>query len=308
MTQPKTGQSSTRLLQAGAMAIVAAALFAAMSMSVKALEQLDAAELPVLEVTFFRYVFGLLTASPLMIAQGRSVFHTRAVGAHATRVFAGIGGVASMFAALTTLPLGFVTAISFSNPFFALIFATLFLGERAGPWRWLAVVLGFSGVIVMAGAPLSALEPMVALAVLAAVFFGVEVVMIRRLALTEDFATVLLYNNLGAIVLLALPVLAFWQTPTPEQLFFLAMTGVVGVLGQMLFLTAMRIGEASFVAPFLYLTLVFAMIYGFFLFDEVPTSTTLLGSAIITSAGLFMLYREHLAKARQDQTTKEIEQ
>ena len=95
MTQPKTGQSSGRLLEAGAMAIVAAALFAAMSMSVKALEQLDAAELPVLEVTFFRYVFGLLTASPLMIAQGPSVFHTRAVGAHATRVLAGIGGVRS---------------------------------------------------------------------------------------------------------------------------------------------------------------------------------------------------------------------
>lgn len=300
MTSQERERRSATLLSAGLMAIAAAALFAAMNMAVRALGQLESPALPAFEVAFFRFLFGLLTASPLIVATGWGVVRTQAPGAHALRVLAGGGGVGAMFAALAQLPLGFVTAISFSNPFFAVIFAALFLGERVGPWRWSAVGFGFCGVLVMTGVasglPISALEPAVGLAVMAAVFFGVEVVMIRRLALTENFATVLLYNNLGAMLLLAAPAALVWKTPSPEQWPFLALSGLFGVVGQMLFLTAMRIAEASFVSPFLYLSLVFAMAYGFAFFSEVPTQTTVAGAAMITAAGLFILYREQLAR------------
>ena len=130
---------------------------------------------------------------------------------------------------------------------------------------------------------------------LAAVLFGVEVGMIRKLAATEHFATILLINNGAALLLLAIPAGLFWQTPSADQWLFLAGAGVSVVLGQMMFLTAMRTSEASFVAPFGYLTLVYAMLFGFVIFGEIPSISTLIGAVIITAAELFMLYREWIS-------------
>lgn len=287
------------VIRAALLAIAATVLFASMNVSVRALAQLDDQPLHAFQIAFFRFFFGLLTAGPLIIYAGRSVFRTRVPGRHALRVVAGVGGVASMFAALSVLPVALVTAISFSNPFFALIFAVLFLGERVGIWRWSAVSVGFIGVFMMTGASTGAIEPAAALAVLAAVLFGVEVTMIRKLATTEKVATVLLYNNLGALVLLSIPMILVWQVPSVDQWMLLGAAGSSAVLGQLLFLLAMRLGEASFIAPFLYLTLVFAMIFGFVGFAEVPSVTTIWGSIIITAAGVFMIYREQRTRREQ---------
>lgn len=289
---------ASKVVAAALLATSAACLFASMNTAVRALAQLDDPSLSALQIAFFRFFFGLITASPFILAAGRQAWATTAPWAHALRVCVGIGGVVTMFAALELIQVGLATAISFSNPFFALIFAVVFLGERVGIWRWSAVTIGFIGVVMMTGAPAGAIEPAVGLAIIAAIFFGGEVVMIRKLATTEKFSTILLYNNLGALLLLSIPLFLVWRQPSDTQWLLLAAAGASAVLGQMLFLSAMRIGEASFVAPFLYLTLVFAMVFGFVIFDETPTETTLIGSVIITAAGLFMLYREQVSRRK----------
>ena len=95
-------------LKAGLLAIAAAGLFAGMNLSVRALGQMPGPALPAIEITFFRFLFGLLTASFLLVIHGRKVLTTRIPGAHLVRVLAGAGGVTMMFAALASLPVGYV--------------------------------------------------------------------------------------------------------------------------------------------------------------------------------------------------------
>ena len=290
--------SDGNMLRSGLFAASAAAFFAAMNLCVKASSASGGPDLPALEVTFFRYLFGLLTASPMLFIFGRSILRTSQAGAHMIRILAGASGVMLMFAALANLPVGLVTSIGFSSPFFTLIFAGLVLGERVGRWRWLAVLVGFFGVMIMTGAPTGAIEPAIGLAVMAAVFLGIEVGVIRLLVQRDHFATILLINNGAALILLSVPAWFVWVTPDPGQVILLAGVGISVVLGQILFLAAMKIGEASFVAPFNYLTLVFAMVFGFLLFAEVPSATTLAGATLIVLAGLFLLHRENIQRRK----------
>ncbi len=284
--------NNKKLLKSGLWAFAAAACFAAMNLCVKAVGEIGGPELPALEITFFRYLFGLLAASTLLVVNGRSALGTNIPGAHAIRVLAGAVGVMMMFAALQSLPVGLATSIGFSSPFFTLLFAVLFLGERVGVWRWLAVAAGFTGVVVMTGVPVGEIKPAIVFALAAALFMGIEVGMIRKLAIVDNFATILLINNAAALALLAIPAYVVWVPPNSSQLILLAATGVSVVLGQIMFLSAMRASEASFVAPFGYLTLVYAMVFGYVFFEEIPAAETLYGSALIVFAGLVLLYRE----------------
>ncbi len=284
--------SNKKLLKSGLWAFAAAACFAAMNLCVKAIGEIGGPGLPAVEITFFRYLFGLLTASTLLIVNGRRTLGTNIPGAHAIRVLAGAAGVMMMFTALQSLPVGLATSIGFSSPFFTLLFAVLFLGERVGMWRWATVALGFTGVVVMTGATAGEIKPAIGFALAAALFMGIEVGMIRKLAVVDNFATILLISNGAALALLVIPAYVVWVPPDSSQLILLAGTGVSVVLGQMMFLTAMRASEASFVAPFGYMTLVYAMVFGYIFFDEVPAAETLYGSALIVFAGLLLLYRE----------------
>ncbi len=163
-----------------------------------------------------------------------------------------------MFLAFQVIPLANATAIGFSSPIFTMMLAVLFLGERAGWRRWLAALIGFTGVIAIAGPDGNILKSGSLIAVAAALCMGAEMAALKWVSRLGDRPIVMLFmgNILGAI-LVAVFALPQWTWPEPWQWFPLAGTGLVAIVGQRLTLTAMRSADANVIAPLLYATIIF---------------------------------------------------
>ncbi len=271
-------------LRAAALTLIACAFFAAANAFAKG-AQVDGA-MPPQQVTFFRFLFGFLTLLPWILMARGPVFRTRVPHIHAIRVVFGMSGVICMFAALAHLPLADVTAIAWANPLVAMLLAALFLGDRISGRRWLYAAIGFAGVLVMMRPSGAAFGWEGLFALGAALFIGAEVAAIRALAGRDGSLTVLAIANAGgclATLLIAAPVMIM---PDGWQLFAMAMTGMLMVIGQLLFMAAIRIRETSFVAPFYYATLLFAFIYGMVFFGEIPDLWVYLGAGAIVFSGI----------------------
>ncbi|MGY6644530.1 MAG: DMT family transporter [Salinarimonas sp.] len=271
-------------LRAAALTLIACAFFAAANAFAKG-AQVDGA-MPPQQVTFFRFLFGFLTLLPWILMARGPVFRTSVPHIHAIRVVFGMSGVICMFAALAHLPLADVTAIAWANPLVAMLLAALFLGDRISGRRWLYAAIGFAGVLVMMRPSGAAFGWEGLFALGAALFIGAEVAAIRALAGRDGSLTVLAIANAGgclATLLIAVPVMIM---PDGWQLFAMAMTGMLMVIGQLLFMAAIRIRETSFVAPFYYATLLFAFVYGMVFFDEIPDLWVYLGAGAIVFSGI----------------------
>lgn len=197
-----------------------------------------------------------------------------------------------MFAAVARIPVSDATAISFLNPIFGMLLAIPLLGERVGPIRWAAAAIAMIGAFVLLRPGSSAFDPAALLALTAALFMGIEVILIKKLSGKEAPLQILTINNsIGAII--ACTAASFvWMAPSPAQWGALAAIGLVMVTAQSLFLQSMRSGEASFALPFSYSTLVFATIYDFWVFGYLPDWISVLGGVIILSGAMLLAWRE----------------
>lgn len=194
-----------------------------------------------------------------------------------------------MFLAFQVIPLANATAIGFSSPIFTMMLAVLFLGERSGWRRWLAALIGFTGVIAIAGPDGNILNTRSLIAVAAALCMGAEMAALKWVSRLGDRPIVMLFmgNILGAI-LVAVFALPQWTWPEPWQWFPLAGTGLVTIVGQRLTLTAMRSADANVIAPLLYATMIFSGLYGVLLFGEVPGWGLYVGMGLIISGGVML--------------------
>jgi len=279
--------------------VVACAFIAATTAIAKQLGAGSAAEpLHPLQVSFGRFLFGFLSLLPFAVFKPPR-FQGTQWPQHAARVVCGWGGVSCMFAAVAFLPLADATAISFLNPFFAMVLAILFLGEVVGKWRWGAAAIAFAGVLVLTQPGSSAFQPAALIALSAAALMGMEVLFIKLLTGREPHKRILLINNGAGAVISGLAAALVWQPATGEQWLMLAAIGSIMVTAQVFFLRGMTLGETNFVAPFLFMTLPFAALYGGLFFGEVPALTTLAGAALILSGAGVLGWRERLAARRQ---------
>jgi len=224
----------------------------------------------------------------------------------------GLSGTASMglgFAALGFLPLPEVTALGYASPLLVVIFASMFLNEKVGIWRLGAVALGMTGVLIVLSPRLSlgaqtsdaqALGAMLALT--AAICSALAQVFVRKLVATERTATIVFWFSFNASAL-ALVTLPFgWVIPDWDQAAILVLAGLCGGVGQILLTSSYRFADASVVAPFEYASMIFALLIGYFVFDEVPTLVMLAGASLVMAAGFLIIWREHrlgLERARQ---------
>jgi drug/metabolite transporter (DMT)-like permease len=229
----------------GALFMLAAACFFAANSAL--IKTLLTGGLHPLQITFVRLSVGALAILPFVWRAGLSSLKTRHPGNHALRALAGGGAMVCGIAALEKLPLADYTALTFSQPLFAVILAILVLGETVGWRRWGATLAGFLGVVIMVRPGSGAVEVEALLAVAMAFGIAVAVILAKRLPAEESQVTMLFYFGLG------------------------------GLLTQALMIAAFRTGEASVVAPFDYCKLIVAGILGFALFGEVPDRWTLAG-------------------------------
>lgn len=244
-----------------------------------------------LQVSHGRFLFAWMTiATTLAVLRPhltRPDFRT-----HLARTLCGWTGATLMFAAAAMIPLADATAITFLNPMFCMLLAIPLLGERVGPWRWLAAAIAFTGamVLVRPGSETMQIGALVALG--AALAMGLELIFIKRLSGRERPLQILFVNNSIGLCIATLAVLWVWQPPTPAQWAALATLGVLMAAAQACFVNAMARADASFVTPFSYLTLVFAALYDFALFGVVPLPLSLLGAGVILTGAALLMWRE----------------
>ncbi len=249
---------------------------------------------PILEIVAIRNALVLLMILPsLGRAGGVRALATRRGGAHALRALLSIGALLTFFGALRELPLATSIAISFASPLFMTVASVLLLGERVGWHRWLAVVAGFAGVVVIAwpGAAGMISWP-AALMLLSSLFFALSMITVRWLARTETDIAMLFYQNAGMMLAGVVGLPFVWQMPTPMDLGVIAAMAVTLVVGQVFMIRAFRAAPVAVVAPFEYLELLWASLIGYVVWSEEPAAHVWIGAAIVVASGLYITWRE----------------
>ena len=200
--------------------------------------------------------------------------------------------ISMLFVALAKLPLADVIAISFAAPLFIILLAAPLLSERIEVHRFAAVVLGLAGVAIVMRPGAGVFEWAALLALASAVFFAFFQITTRVLASTESPFTTLLYTGIGALACSSLAVPFFWAPISALEMMVFAVIGGLGVAAHVCMIRAYAFTQASFLAPFNYAKLLWAVALGYLVFGDVPQLNVIAGSAVIVASGLYVLYRE----------------
>ncbi len=258
------------------------------------------ARLPAAELLFFRGAFGAAFLIPLVLWRGWRSVATRHPWMHLLRTGFGTASMFGVFYAVTHMPLADATAILFSSPLFATVFAAILLREAVGWRRATATLVGFGGVLVMVRPGAEAIEPAAFVAIGAAMLTGALAIIIRRLSGKDSpYVIIFWFTTVGSLI--ALPfALAVWVPPLASDWPLLVLIGFLGLIGQTAFTFAFSTGESSAVAPFDYVRLIFAGLFGYLFFAELPDEWSLAGAAIIMTSTFYIMRREaRLARERR---------
>jgi drug/metabolite transporter (DMT)-like permease len=262
-------------------------------------------QMPIGQVVSFR---GLGATVPVLIvyAWRRELAATLRMGRPLGHIGRATFSLFSMFlfvASVVYLPLVDATTIGFLTPLIVVFFAAIFLKERVRAYRWVAVLVGFSGVLIMllpqldfarfSGNAMSDMAAVgIACALVAAFMNAGSVIQTRRMTDTETTSSIVFYFSLfcglGALATLPLG----WKWPVGFEIIGLIGLGVFGGVGHILLTESYRLAPASVIAPFDYLMMLWVCLLGYFLFGEVPQPLVFVGSAIVAGAGLFVIWRE----------------
>lgn len=261
-------------------------LFSAMLAVFKLMGQ----SLPVVQILFLRQVMVLAVVVPSLVygwPGSRQVLRSRAPRLQVVRTVLSAGAMVAGFTGLVHLPLAESTTLTFTRVIFAVLLSALVLGEVVGARRWSATALGFLGVLVVSAPSASeAWNPYTLLALLAALFTGSVTVVLRRLATIDGPATIMVWHSVGLLILLAVPSAMLWRTPTLEQWELIGVLGLLMAGSQWTSIRALKVSEASAVAPFEYMRLIWAALFGYLLFHDVPDLRLWAGAAFVLSAAV----------------------
>jgi len=254
---------------------------------------------PVGQLLFIRSM--LVLPWILVLAWMHGGLHTLRISSFKGQLLRGICVIGSAFLfvlALPYLPLAVAIAVAFTGPLFITAMAPVMLGEQVGWRRWMAVLGGFVGVLVMIRPGSETMQLAVLLPLMAALCGGMRDLITRRISQTETTLAVLLATVI-AISLAGLASIPFgWVALRMEDLWIFAISGLLFPCAHYLIIDSFRNGEASLVAPFKYTSMVWAILFGFLLFGEIPDNWTLVGSGIVILAGLYIMRREAVLRRK----------
>ncbi len=281
--------------------LIAAFALATMGMLVKLAGERGA---HLMELIFWRQLLTVVLLGAGLAVTGRlALLRTKRLPAQARRAASGLFGMIFTYGAVLLLPLAEATTLGFTAPVFAVLIGTLLFGERIGPYRWGAVVMGFAGVVVVMQ-PFAGLHEGVTLAgiavgLVAPLMVAVISYQLQDLNTTENpWSIVFWFAALTTpVAALALPFVAAAHDPLTWAL-IMAM-GLVGAAAQMLLTTSLRFGSAAVILLMDYTALLWASYYGYAFFDRAAPASLWLGAPLIIGAGLLIAWRERqLARSR----------
>ena len=291
---PASGSSAGKGI---AFMLLAVGLFAVMDAMVKWLGE----TYPTGQLVFFRSAFAFIPLGIVIARSGglrRALMITNGWG-HAVRCLIGMGSLGLFFYCFPRMPLADMIAITFAAPIFITALSVPLLGERVGPRRWTAVLVGFGGVLVILQPGGSGFDGIALLALLGTLFYAGAVISVRWLARTESSTSIVFTFTLTCTLVSAALLPFQWVTPSLPDLALLIVVGLIGGCAQIAITEAFRKADVSLVVPFEYSAMLWAALLGFLFWGEIPGNNVWYGVAIVIASGLYILFREaHLGLPR----------
>tara|TARA_A100001011_G_C14125027_1_gene762936 strand:+ start:49 stop:894 length:846 start_codon:yes stop_codon:yes gene_type:complete len=250
-------------------------------------------EYPIGQVLFFRGFFGIIFYF-FVIPKERfyNFYETKRPGLHLLRCVSGLIALVAIFIALRELPLATVVSISFAAPIFTTIFSIFLLSEKVGIFRWLAVLVGFLGILVIAEPGISQLNIYYIFPIIFCLGLSYVAITIRQLSTTEPVWLISFYFSLSITLLSFFTIPQGWIMPSFNHLILLSFVGIFGGVANLWLSQSYKYSEVSLVTPLKYLALVFAIIFGYFIWGEIPTLKTLIGAFLVIVSTLIIFRRE----------------
>ena len=254
---------------------------------------------PIGQVLFFRGFFGIVFYF-FVIPKERlhNFYQTKRPGLHILRCISGLIALVAIFIALRELPLATVVSISFAAPIFTTIFSIFLLSEKVGIFRWLAVLVGFIGILIITEPGISELNIYYIFPIIFCLGLSYVAITIRQLSSTEPVWLISFYFSLSITILSFFTIPQGWVMPNFNHLILLSLVGLFGGVANLWLSQSYKYSEVSLVTPLKYLALVFAIIFGYFIWSEVPTLKTLMGALLVILSSFIIFRREMTLKKR----------
>lgn len=250
------------------------------------------AELHPFEIAFFRNFLAMIFLLPLMLRNGGALLKTVHIKWHMVRAGLNVVAMLMFFYALSITPLAVVQALSFTAPLFATVMAVFLLGEKVRLRRWMAIIVGFTGVLIILRPGAQPIETGALLVLGSASIWALTMIVIKRLSNTDSPLTITAYVTIFLTVLSLGPALFFWKWPEGLQWGWLLFAALVGTLGQLLLAKAFAYAETSIVLPFDFAKIIWSAGLGYLFFGEYVSLYTWLGAAVIFSGACYVAIRE----------------
>ena len=248
---------------------------------------------PVVQVMFFRSLFAFLPLSVFVFRNGvGEALRVQSHLGHVLRSLMGIAAMAAIFLAYSQMKLADVIAITFAAPIFVTALSVPLLGEKVGARRWSAILVGFAGVLIIVQPGPGMLESAAMIALGGTVCYALASIYVRKLSKTDPATAIVFYYTLTSTLVSGLLLPFFWVTPSLGDFLVLMSIGVVGGIAQLTKTQAFRYADVAVIMPFDYSALIWATLYGYLIWGELPEALTLLGAAVVIASGLYILFRE----------------
>ena len=248
---------------------------------------------PAVELTFFRSLFGFIPVFVLVFRGGGvRTLRTQRPWSHFVRSAVWVASFLCSFLSLHFLTLANSVALGFLAPLFMTVLSVPMLGERVGIHRWGAVVVGFLGVLFMARPSGEVFQIGTVFGIANALFWAIGSLSVRQLTRTESSASITFYTHLFSTLILAVALPVFWLKPSWQGLLAMGGLGLMGGISQYWTTQAFSYAPASAVAPFNYTQMIWAVLFGFIVWGDLPTVDLMIGVALVIASGLYILHRE----------------
>jgi len=252
----------------------------------------------VLEIIFFRNLFGLIAIMPLFWKVRIAGLRTQRLGLYCVRSASGLLAMLGAFYAVTMIPLSDAIALGFSAPLFITIGAVFVLGEVVRARRWIATLIGFAGALIVLRPGFGVVEPGALLALFGAVAMSVSMICVKLLSQTERPQAIVAWMTLLLTPASLVPALFVWHWPSFDQWPWLVALGAAATFGHFALTHAYAVVDASVVQPFDFLRLPFVGLVGYLAFSQTPDIWTWVGGTIIFLSVIFIAHRESRSKDR----------
>jgi drug/metabolite transporter (DMT)-like permease len=249
-------------------------------------------ELPTIEIVFLRAIFTLIATAQFVFRPGKVAWRTNNLSLQVLRGVVGVGSMWMWYYALANMPLADAGVLSFTTPIFITIGAALYFREPVGLVRGGAVVIGLIGAVVVLKPGVEVVSLAAIAAVVSSILWALSLLMAKQLSHYDSTITISFYQPLLVAPIAAVATIPVWVMPSGPVWLALVAMGIVAAIGNYAFVQALRMTDASTLMPADYMRLLWMVMWGFFVFGEIPGWSTWLGAALIVGSTFYVTWRE----------------